>query len=697
MITDYSARKKEVLASFETVEKLVRDIRNNAEDINMPDPLIRSEELLKDIHHKAENIKADRFRLMIAGEAKSGKSTFINAYLGVELLPMDVKQCTSAIVEIKYGKEFFIRATYADGKQTEIKGDVEAKNFLKENAALDDNYRDIPVPTINQEILVKSGLRSQEKKAPIQIKSTDIDDLINAEEIQAANIYNLPLDQYKKKIREYIVYKKNDWKSIVTKIEVLFPFENESMRGIEIIDSPGVCARGGVSEVTSQYIENADAVIFLKPVSGQALESTQFNQFMDNVSVQRNKNALFLVLTRITNVPASDLRRLQDEANKQFTQLNKENILFVDSKAELYVKQLESIDSDDIESKLRELNKLGTLDDFVAKAYTETRGFLGEGGEDFIEKLQEKSQFDQVYQALEVFGRKAHYILLASLLESIDQLYSKLWNDLNTNMDLYNEKYEDPSALALKIAKIKAELEDLNNKIYRGVDVLMRRFLGDSKSDGIITQRANEELEEFKVIVNSIHVDSSDALEKLENASLKTVYEFEVFAKEIQREVLLECDRILTTISDKSTISFESLKPDFTENTFEEIKKSTHSNANEIDKYTEGVTFKETKTRPRYSRNIHYKLIRDNILERVHYIMEDVCSHLKESIQQVRAIYINELKKNSESKKIDLDAIMEAKVDAERTKKIIDDFSELLSDIDIAKSSAEKLKKGIKI
>lgn len=54
---------------------------------------------------------------MIAGEPKSGKSTFINACLGEKLLPMDVKQCTSAIVEIKYGDAFSVKATYADGCQ----------------------------------------------------------------------------------------------------------------------------------------------------------------------------------------------------------------------------------------------------------------------------------------------------------------------------------------------------------------------------------------------------------------------------------------------------------------------------------------------------------------------------------------------------------------------------------------------------
>lgn len=37
--------------------------------------------------NQATNIREDKFILMIAGEAKSGKSTFINAYLGEEILP----------------------------------------------------------------------------------------------------------------------------------------------------------------------------------------------------------------------------------------------------------------------------------------------------------------------------------------------------------------------------------------------------------------------------------------------------------------------------------------------------------------------------------------------------------------------------------------------------------------------------------
>ena len=123
MITDYKSRKNEVLSSHKKLESLIKEIIDNAQRANMPNPLERLDPLLIDIRDKVKKVEKDQFRLMIAGESKSGKSTFINAYLGVELLPMDVKQCTSAIIEIKNGNEFHVLSTYADNRTEKIIGD----------------------------------------------------------------------------------------------------------------------------------------------------------------------------------------------------------------------------------------------------------------------------------------------------------------------------------------------------------------------------------------------------------------------------------------------------------------------------------------------------------------------------------------------------------------------------------------------
>lgn len=688
MISDYQSRKKEVLASYETVESLIAELQKYDKEINLPDTTKGVETLLSSIRNKANKVKEDRFNIMIAGEAKSGKSTFINAYLGVDLLPMDVKQCTSAIVEIKYGDKFAISATYADGRKTNVSGAAEAREFLKENAALNDDYRDIPVPTINSEILVKSGLRARAKGKKIYIPKSEIEDMLKAPEVQAANIHNLP--DYNERIKAYIEAKKNSWQDIVTKIEVMFPF-GEELRGIEIIDSPGVCARGGVADITAKYIENADAIIFLKPVSGQALESTQFNQFMNNVSVERNKNALFLVLTRATNVTGADLRRLEEEAHKQFSNLDEKNILIVDSKAELYAKSLANVE--DIEDELRRLNKKGTLDAFVTQAYAESGGLFGSGDtEDFIEKLKEKSRFQQVYDALDLFGRKAHYILLANLLDLINRLYEKLYSDTNARIDMFKQKEEDPDELAKKIADIKQELDAIQFKMNRGVDKVVRRFRGD---EGIIKTAAAAGVDDFLKGVGEIYIDSEDAFEQLEWLSMEKIDQFKELQENIQYQVVAEFDKELIALSDKSLIPYGSLKPDFTEETFQQIKNSTENKAVETEEYETGVTFKDTHTRSVYSRENHFKLIKDNILGRINKLESDLISNLEDFVENIRTMYIEALADNAKDKKKEMDAIMEKKASAGQIKDIIKKFTVKAGKIDTARAEVNKIKGGI--
>lgn len=689
MVIDYKSRKNEVLASYDQLEALVSDLQAYARQIEMPDPTERLGTLLSDIRGKAERVRADRFNIIIAGESKSGKSTFINAYLGVELLPMDVKQCTSAIVEIKYGESFSVRATYADGRQQVITGDDETREFLKRNAALDDDYRDIPVPTINSEILVKSGLRALEKGGTITISKAEVEAMLKSPEVQAANIHNIP--NYNSRIKEYIEARKDSWQDIVTKIEVMFPF-GEDLRGIEIIDSPGVCARGGVSEITSHYIENADAIIFLKPVIGQALESEQFNQFMENASVARNKNALFLVLTHIATKNEADIRRLEEDAYKKFSsKLDEHNILFVDSKAELYSKKFSGIEN--IEEELRRLNSEGTLDDFVTKAYTETNGLFGNGDiNDFIKKLQEKSRFEQIYYSLETFGRKAHYILLASLLDSISNMYGKLWNDMNSRIDMFRQKAEDPTELAKKIAEVKQDLDVIQNKLSRGVDGVVRRFRGD---EGIIKTEAEAAVKDFLSSVGKIDPNSSEAFNKLESVSLGKIDQFKRLTESLQHQVVEEFDKELIALSDKGSIPFESLKPDFTDETFKQIKDSTKSKAEETKSYEEGVTFKKTHTYSVYVQDKHFEIIKNNILDRLDVLKNDLTSNLEDFVEKIRTRYIDELAKNASAKKGELDAIMEAKITAEQNQSIIKELTEQAERIKEEQSTVKRIKGGI--
>ncbi len=683
MLTNYQQRKQEVLNEYENFQETIHDFVKIITDAGLPDPIPQFKTSFEDATRRADNIRADRFRLMIAGEAKSGKSTFINAYLGIELMPMDVKQCTSSIVEIKYGEQFKLVATHADGKKITVMGETDIRTYLQTNAALDDNNRDIPVPTINHDLLVRYGRKA--KGEVVNIPKYEIDSFLAAPEIMAANIHNI--NNYNEKICKYIEKNKISWKSIVVKIEMFFPFEDEALKGIEIIDSPGVCARGGVAEITAGYIDNADAIIFLKPISGQALESSQFNEFMKNASVERNKNALFLVLTRATNVTPADLKRLEDEACKQFKQLNRQNIIIVDSKSEIYVNQFAQVE--DVQLRIRELNSVGSLDEFVKGVWFDAMGDKST----FIEGLKQKSNFSKIDEALSVFGRKAHYIAMASLLEVIAKVYSRIIGDLDNHMERFSEKAADPTELAKKIGEIKQELEIINNKMYRGVDEIVSRYSGD---DSDIKKNAESATDDFKKKADAIKPNASGAFEELEQQSIRKIDEYKEFQKNIQQAVVKECDAALIAISNESTIPYTSLEPDFSEDTFKDIVNSLKSKAHETYSYTEGWgTFKETKSRSEYSRDKHFKIVKDSIFRRLDTIKNDLIKNLVEFAGEISKQYMSKLQENASAKKKELDAIYEAKLNAEQIEEVIDNISTFKSHCVDLKREADKLIGGI--
>ena len=412
---------------------------------------------------------------------------------------------------------------------------------------------------------------------------------------------------------------------------------------------------------------------------------------MKNASVERNKNALFLVLTRATNVTEADLRRLEEEAHKQFSNLDERNILIVDSKAELYAKKFSAVEN--IGDELRRLNKNGTLDDFVIKAYFETNGMFDSGDtQNFIDNLKEKSNFKQVYNVLDIFGRKAHYILLGNLLDSISKLCVKLESDMNTRIEMFKQKAEDPTELAKKIAEVKQDLDIIQNKMSRGVDGVVRRFRGD---EGIIRTEAEAAVKDFLASVGKIAPDSSDAFNQLERLSLKKIDQFKDLTERVQHQVVAEFDEALVTLSDRSSIPFESLKPDFTEATFKQIKDSTKSKAYETHSYEEGITFKKTHTYSEYVQNKHFNIMKKDILRRLDELKNDLIVNLEDFVENIRTRYIEELSSNARNKKNELDAIMEAKATAEQIRDIIQELSAKADKLAAARAEANRIKGGI--
>ncbi len=71
--------------------------------------------IMQELKELQQDIDKDFFTVVVLGEFKRGKSTFVNAMLGQELLPADVLPTTSTINALMYDQKQLVEVVYQDG------------------------------------------------------------------------------------------------------------------------------------------------------------------------------------------------------------------------------------------------------------------------------------------------------------------------------------------------------------------------------------------------------------------------------------------------------------------------------------------------------------------------------------------------------------------------------------------------------
>lgn len=595
MITkDYRQNKEDVLSLYRAYEDFCKKA-----DVSVNESM-RSE---------AKKIEDEVFNLMILGEAKSGKSTFINAYLGREVVPMDVRQCTSAIIRIKNGETFQLFARTAGGGQTHVQGEKKIHEFLKEHAAISDEYRAIPVTTINNELLIKY----QGRKIP----EGEIEAFLTAE--KGNDFYQLGEARYNARIREYIGKEQKNWQKIITEIEISYPLP-EAMRGITIIDSPGTGANGSVGNIAEEYLADANAIIFVKALNGQALESTPFMNFLRNVCKEKQKDALFLAFTRIMDCSGRDLERLKEQAFEIYDKdIDKEKILFVDSKMQLFLNQCRVLGTEEkIGSYFTQLEEEKNAFDPASLCWYQSRGDVSK----FIESMKKKSAFDDVYKGLEKFARKAHYIQLMNFVENIEQEYRSQKSVFSDSLRIAREYFHDPLALERRIEEKKKELDGVYNKINNEIDEIYNAYTDNLGGEGKVHQYAEqlkkeyaEKLGKFKNLPE--HEFNDQTFRQMKKMTMDAIDRSKDVRAQIATEFLEECNKRLIRLDESDKISAEAYLPNFTASDFDEIQKTTEKDAIEYKKAEKFLTFTIAEKGSYRSYKKHVILVEQSIRKRL--------------------------------------------------------------------------------
>lgn len=103
---------------YQAFEYLIR-IRQDLEPLKEYGPVVQS--LLSSIRETEKLLKTRRFRVAVVGEFNKGKSSFINALLGREILPVDVLPMTATLNRITYGTKPKAYLEYKDGRRENVK------------------------------------------------------------------------------------------------------------------------------------------------------------------------------------------------------------------------------------------------------------------------------------------------------------------------------------------------------------------------------------------------------------------------------------------------------------------------------------------------------------------------------------------------------------------------------------------------
>ena len=96
IITD--VRLKEFAARRMRLTGIVQEASDLVQKLDM-------EHCAKTLQQLREKLSSDTFKILVIGNFKNGKSTFINALLGQEILPAYAMPTTAINIETKYGEK----------------------------------------------------------------------------------------------------------------------------------------------------------------------------------------------------------------------------------------------------------------------------------------------------------------------------------------------------------------------------------------------------------------------------------------------------------------------------------------------------------------------------------------------------------------------------------------------------------------
>lgn len=451
----YSSAKQQ----SEAIAAALRDIATLIGEVGPEEVTLESGERLKpglglasdaaDLARRARDIQQGIFKVLVLGEFKNGKSTLLNATLGSKVLPAKVTPATAIITVLVYG----------EGKEVAIYG----------NANGGSNPRMVSWEAFGEEFkLTKSDIESLDKTGY--------------------------LDRF-----QAIDY---------AQLECQHPF---CANGVRLIDSPGLGEQASRTRVTTNFLKQSHAVIFV--LNATRILSEDEKKFIETRLGKGRMNQVFFVVNRVNQIESNDLPDVKNwvqsvlkphflDENGQFDEAYYgRRVFFVNALGALEARIAEPTDEDKLEESgvpalERELEQFLTSKDKVTATFETTVHFLSNVVDEAHKRItQQKASLDAPLAELEKRQHEAEKKLTVlegkkddierTILLFRDVIKQRLYSSLRDFINSMQETWGQDAQNHIKLDEVMSILDvlqsmvskDVENKIAAALEVQVKRYL----------------------------------------------------------------------------------------------------------------------------------------------------------------------------------------------------------------------------
>lgn len=235
----------------------------------------------KELSELSGKIQNDTFKIMVTGTFKNGKSTFINALLGEEILPACALPCTAVINEIKYGTTKRAILHFRNTLPNPLPDKLAEKAVCHMS-----KYKTGPIP-------------------PLEIPYDEIGDYVV-----------IPVGADEKQIKLQSPYEK---------VELFYPLELLK-NGVEIIDSPGLNEDETRTNVTKDYLGKVDAILYV--LNANAICAGDEMKFVQNDMKGNHFDSVFFAVNRIDQIKPQEQFQIHQYAELKLKEFYPQPELF---------------------------------------------------------------------------------------------------------------------------------------------------------------------------------------------------------------------------------------------------------------------------------------------------------------------------------------------------------------------------------